>query len=291
MLKKIIKKFLPSMIVSAIREQRKKKRFAKRFSYNNGKSYLKEINTLGTTFSIIINPFRNSGVDEVIYETGVWEPEIGRQIKKYLSNGGVFIDIGANIGYHSLFVAKLLGEKIRVHSFEPQHEIYEQFLESIQKNELMNITVYNKALSDHQGDETLYIREENSGGSTLIPVSQMEDFQIESCLNVSLVTLDSFKEIFDEVTLIKIDVEGYEYEVFKGGEKLLDTYHPVIIMEFSPVFYVQDYDKKPEELMQFLTGKGYNFFDMQEKEINLYEWLSKDNNRNSQIDIICKYEK
>lgn len=291
MLKKFIKSLLPLIVVATIRKYRKKKRFAKRYSYNSGKSFFKEVDTFGVPFGISINPFLNSGVDEVIQEAGVWEPEIGTQIKKYLSGGGVFLDIGANIGYHSLFAARLLGEKGKVYSFEPQSAIYEQFLESVEKNSLTNVTVYNIALSDHLGNETLYIREENSGGSTLLSLPQMESFHVEYQVSVSLATLDSYLKTFETVTLIKIDVEGYEYEVFKGGEELIDTYHPTIIMEFSPVFYVQDYEKKPKELIQFLSNKGYIFHDVNEKEINLYEWLAKDNNKNSQIDIVCKYKK
>lgn len=289
MLKQIIKSILPVALVNKIKEHRKQKRFAKRFSYNQGQSFFKEITALGVTFNISINPFLNSGVDEAIYETGVWESEIGEQLKNYLSAGGVFLDIGANIGYHSLFASTLLGEKGHVYSFEPQHSVYKQFLDSVNKNNLKNITVFNTALSDHQGDETLYIREENSGGSTLLSLPEMESFHVDSTVKVKLVTLDSYMKEWDRVDVIKIDVEGYEYEVFKGGEKLIDMYHPIIIMEFSPVFYIQDYEKKPEELVQFLTSKGYMFFDMLEQKIDLSEWLQSENNKHSQIDIICKH--
>lgn len=289
MLKKILKSILPTILVNKIRDYRKQKRFTERFSYNQGKSFFKEITTFGITFKILINPFFNSGVDEAIYKTGNWEPEIGEQLKKYLPLGGVFLDVGANIGYHSLFVATLLGEKVQVYSFEPQQSIYGQFLDSINKNNLKNIKVFNVALSDHPGDETLYIREENSGGSTLLSLPEMESFHVDSTMKVKLVTLDSYINEWDRVDLIKIDVEGYEYEVFKGGERIIDTYRPVIIMEFSPVFYTQDYEKKPEELVQFLTKKGYIFFNMQGEKLNLNDWLLKENNKNSQIDIICKH--
>lgn len=290
MIKNILKKIIPSYYVDRIRVYRKNKRFAKRFLYNNGEVFFKKIETLGVSFEILLNPFLNSGVDEAIAEFGYWEPKVAEQIKKILSAGGTFIDIGANIGYHSLLAAKILGDKGRVYSFEPQDAIYHQFMKSLAKNNLKNVTVYNTALSDHSGGSTLYIREENSGGSTLLKLPNMESFHVDSSLEVSLVVLDSYVDRFSLVDLIKIDVEGHEYEVFKGGQKLLSTYHPTIIMEFSPVFYIQDYAHKAEDLIDFLKTLGYTFFDMSEKPIDLNLWLQVGSNRTSQIDVICKYK-
>lgn len=284
----IIKKLLPAWLVNRVREYRKKQRFLKRFSYNNGKQFFKGIEVEGVSFDICLNPFLNSGVDDVIADTGFWETPLSRNLKKYLSTDKVFVDIGANIGYHSLFASRLLMNGGSVYSFEPQLSVYEQLLQSIKKNKLSNIFAFNTALSDHKGEETLYVREENIGGSTLLTLSEMESFHVDSSMKVSLMTLDSYMEIFPRVDVVKIDVEGYEYEVFKGSEKILDQYHPIIFMEFSPVFYVQDYATKPQELVIFLQNKGYRFFTMDDKEIELLSWLKRDNNINSQIDIICK---
>lgn len=291
MIKTLLKSILPKRLVEHIKSYRKERRFQKRFAYNRGKAFFKTVATEGVTFEISLNPYLNSGVDDVIAELGVWEPAIGAQIKKHLHKGGVFIDIGANIGYHSLLAAKVLEGKGQVYSFEPQESIYLQFKDSIARNGLTNITVYNTALSDHNGDETLYVREENSGGSTLLSIPETEGFHIQSKLKVALVTLDSFIEKFKQVDLIKIDVEGYEYEVFKGGRKLLEQFHPTIIMEFSPVFYMQDYESKAEELLHFLESCGYTFFDMSGEKLDIYGWLRSGDNKHSQLDIICEHHK
>lgn len=285
----VIKELLPDWVVNKVREYRKRQRFLKRFSYNKGKSFFKKIEVEGVTFDICLNPFLNSGVDDVIADTGFWEPSLSHNLKKNLSGDGVFVDIGANIGYHSLFAAKLLANGGRVYSFEPQLSVYKQLLQSIRKNRLSNISVFNTALSDHEGEETLYVREENVGGSTLLTLPEMESFHVDSKMRVPLTALDSYIKIFPRVDAIKIDVEGYEYEVFKGSEKILDSYHPIIFMEFSPVFYVQDYATKPQELVIFLQSKGYNFFTMDDKKIDLLSWIKEDNNVNSQIDIICRH--
>lgn len=289
MMQTLLKKILPKKIVEAVRTRRKEKRFAKRFSYNNGKPFSKTITTEGITFDIILNPYLHSGVDEVIADEGVWEKAISHKIKSILNDGGVFIDIGANIGYHSLFAAAVMGTKGKVYSFEPQKSVREQFEESVRKNSFTTIETYSEALSDHVGDETLHIREENSGGSTLLTLPDMESFHIESVHEVKLATLDSFISVFESVDLIKIDVEGYEFEVFKGGKSLLEKYHPTIIMEYSPVFYTQDYSSKAEELIEFLENIGYVFYTLEDQALNLREWLRDGENKNSQIDILCKY--
>lgn len=291
MIKKILKKILPNIFISKVRSWRKDKRFAKRFSYNHGKSFFKTIHTEGSYFDILLDPYINSGVDENIAEHGTWEPQITNQIKKILKPDSIFIDIGANIGYHSLFAATILQNEGKIYSFEPQISIYNQFCASIQKNNFTNIETYNIGLSDHQGEETLYVREENSGGSTLLMLPKMESFHIESTQKVPLVTLDSYIHKIKKIDLIKIDVEGYELEVFKGGKKMLESYHPIILMEFSPVFYIQDHKDKPEQLIDFLKLLGYHFYCLDEKELDLESWIQVEGNRNSQIDIICKYKK
>ena len=284
----LVKKLLPNSVINIIRVHRKKKRLSKRYLFNNGESFFKKITTQGVTFDILIDPFLNSGVDEGIAVNGEWEPKLSRNLKRVLGQGGFFLDVGANIGYHSLFVSKLIGDKGHVYSFEPQKNICEQFLKSIVHNNLTNVTVFNNALSDHGGTEVLHVREENVGGSTLLSLPEMESFHTSESMNVTLKTLDSYLDMVTRVDVIKIDVEGYEFEVFKGGEKLIEKYHPTIFMEFSPVFYVRDYANKPEDLIIFLKEKGYSFYDLDGKVIDLFSWLERGDNRNSQIDIVCK---
>ena len=79
----------------------------------------------------------------------------------------------------------------RVYSFEPQASVHEQLLKSIKKNKLVNISVFNTALSDHHGEETLYVREEKCGGSTLLSLPKMESFRVDSSMRVSINTLNS----------------------------------------------------------------------------------------------------
>ena len=102
-----IKPFTPRYVQKVYRKYRRWERFHKRFLINRGQPFIKNILTQAVSFKIVINPFSNGCVDDVIAADGVWEPNVSKNIKNSLPPNGIFIDIGANIGYHSLFAASL----------------------------------------------------------------------------------------------------------------------------------------------------------------------------------------
>ena len=88
--------------------------------------------------------------------------------------------------------------------------------------------------------------------------------------DVEITTLDSFMSYLSNknISLMKIDVEGYEYEVLKGGKELITKYHvPFIALEFSPG-YLKEVGSEPRELAQFFVDNGY--------KISLKGFLSKE---------------
>jgi len=146
-----VKEILPEVLVEYVRALRKKRRIQSRFEINQGKDVLVDIKIAEKSFSIYINPYLNGGVDDGIYRSGEWEPEISNLIRKYLSPGDTFIDIGANIGYHTLHAATLVGDSGKVVAFEPLPRLSEQMTRSIKENNFSNITVFDLALSDKIG--------------------------------------------------------------------------------------------------------------------------------------------
>ena len=88
--------------------------------------------------------------------------------------------------------------------------------------------------------------------------------------DVEITTLDSFMHYLSNknISLMKIDVEGYEYEVLKGGKELITKYHvPFAALEFSPG-YLKEVGSEPRELAQFFVDNGY--------KISLKGFLSKE---------------
>jgi FkbM family methyltransferase len=264
-LREFLKRLLPNKLVQTIKEKRKAQRQDRRFAISQGKDVLQKVEALGQSFSIYLNPFLNGGVDEVIYETGTWEPEIIDLIKKYLPLGGTFVDIGANIGFHSLFAASVTGARGRVLSFEPLPRLQQQLERSLKENGFTQVMIEPVALGKASGVATLSLVEENIGASSLQNVAG--DRAVGGAVEVPVRTLDSYQDKLDRLDLIKIDIEGSEFEALKGGEAILRMYQPVIILEFSPHVYEKDYAGKSLALYEYLTSLGYTINDI-EKQVS-----------------------
>ncbi len=138
------------------------------------------------------------------------------------------IDIGANIGNHSVFFSKFLKYK-KIYAFEP----YEKNIMVLKKNlENTNSTIYEVALSNKKGLMPLYNSDASNYGGFSLHCYPPETYGNSSFLvqeNIEVTTLDTFN--FSDISLIKIDVENHENEVLEGAMKTINTNKPIIILE------------------------------------------------------------
>jgi len=180
-------------------------------------------------FDLLLDP-ANGLIDESIYTTGVWEPNVSSFIYDQLNDGNVFLDVGANIGYFSLLSAKRVGSSGQVIAFEPIGTLATQLERSVEKNSLTNIKLIRSACGEREASMKIGKYKHNIGKSSLIDAG-MEQLETET---VSVLTIDSVLENTHRLDLIKIDVEGFEPEVLMGARKTLSRLRPVIILEFGP---------------------------------------------------------
>lgn len=163
-----------------------------------------------------------------------YEPATTDYLRRRLTTGGVFVDIGANHGYFTLLAAALVGSAGRVVAFEPNPPVFEQLAEHVKLNGFADRTVLRQqALSDRRDDRaTLYVSQwrANSGVSTLVPdASRIAAGAISPHLTVSVPT-DTFDGWFeasglDRVDLVKIDTEGCEDRIVDGMSAALGGGH------------------------------------------------------------------
>ena len=237
------------------------------------------------SFSLFISP-ENGCIDEYIYLYGVYEPNILDIIAKYLKKSETFVDIGSNIGQHSMFAASIVGNEGKVYSFEPIPKIYNQFLESIQVNNFDSIIkAYNVGLGEKDSLQTLYINPDNIGGSSLVE-------QNDNCdkIKVKIIKGDEILLQIKKICLIKIDVEGYEYETLLGIQSTIAQLLPTIIIEFNGELYNRGNNKNGYKIISLLQNLGYSLYDIGDslKEIaNKEDFLKTFISSRTQTDLLC----
>jgi FkbM family methyltransferase len=204
---------------------------------------------------LLIDPAKDKGVELALYQTGTYEKGTIQLLGDFLKKGSFFMDIGANIGLMSTIASKIVGEKGRVYAVEANPKTIEVLRHNCAINQCENIEILPIALASEKGSAILYENwNVNRGGASLI--SQGDEHGI----TVSKERLDDLFSPDSPVHLVKIDVEGFELEVLKGGVAWFKTQQPVFIIEVSTQRSNQE-GATPESIMSFVAELGnYSFF-------------------------------
>lgn len=162
---------------------------------------------------------------------GNLESEVQEAMIRHLGRGGVFYDIGANLGFFALLGAHLVGlEEGHVYAFEAAPENAAAITRNAELNALPNVTVIAKAVSEHSGRGRLQVVDDQSW-------SKLEEYgahpYTEEVIDVELVAIDDVVKAGEvrPPTVVKIDVEGAELAVLKGMRATIAEYQPAIICE------------------------------------------------------------
>lgn len=170
-----------------------------------------------------------------LLEHGEWESPFRRELKKYLSESYTFIDIGANIGLHTLLATSLIGINGRVLALEPHPITRELLRKNLEINGLLErVTILPFAASDE--DDSLvkfeYFTEHPAMSGLKVSKEILNKFSgtLET-IDVKTITVDSLVERYNIVpNLIKIDVEGFEYSVLQGCIKTIENYQNICFL-------------------------------------------------------------
>lgn len=189
---------------------------------------------------IIIN-MHDMHIGKHISQVGYWAKDdinlISQIIKHLLTQKQTvtFYDVGANIGTHSLALGKIFGDKILIHAFEAQRQIYNMLCGTIALNGLTNIYCHNFAVSDGRSDSITfqlpnYFETNNFGGLELIPPMRSDNQTMtwKNIDKINAIALDKFNEPVD---FIKMDIEGMEDKALYGAKIILEKYAPVCFIE------------------------------------------------------------
>lgn len=196
----------------------------------------------------------NSDIGRNLFFNGSFEEkEIGFFSKKLLSEEKpLIIDVGANIGLHSIIWGKLM-PGCKIYAFEPSPDTSEVLERNIRRNFLSgNIVLIPKAVSDREGTATFYQCDDNA-------YSSLKDTKRKSIINtvqVPVTTVDRFIEEqgIKNISLIKIDVEGFEKEVVSGALDTMKKFKPDLFVE---IFGGDSSNEDPEGTVELIASCGY----------------------------------
>lgn len=165
----------------------------------------------------------------------------------FIGKGAVVLDVGANIGAHTIPLAQLVGSEGVVVAFEPQPILHQILCANLVLNSIPNVLTYAMALGNCEGECRIpvldYSQSNNFGGISMdmveegeaVPMGRLDDFQLE------------------RVDFIKLDVEGFESKVLEGAAETIARCHPIMYIE-------NDRAEKSAELIQRLFDLGYRLW-------------------------------
>jgi FkbM family methyltransferase len=148
-------------------------------------------------------------------------------MREYLKPGDIAFDVGANVGWHSLALASIVGPRGRVLAFEPAPVDRALLAVNIAANHYKNIEIYESAVTDFVG-QALFTCFRSPGVHHLLRDDSPSDGEV---FEVPTITLDSVAFDRNLPSFLKIDVEGGEYKVLMGARRLLVERRPVIVAE------------------------------------------------------------
>jgi FkbM family methyltransferase len=192
-----------------------------------------------------------SFLEWTLFFYGTYEEPVLRLIEASLRPGECAIDVGANIGIHSVVMAKCVGSSGRVLSLEPNPRVAKRLRQNLDLNGLDQVDVYDFAASDRAGTAILRAPpgdDANQGTATLGPGNG-------ESIRVTTRKLDDLTNRF-AIKLVKIDAEGWEYPVLRGAERLLREGHPRLLFEFSPETWASA-GWAWQDCLTYLRGLGY----------------------------------
>jgi len=208
----------------------------------------------------------------------IFETEL---IEKELKTGDVFLDIGANIGYHTLTAAKRVGPKGRVYAIEPEPENFSILEQNISINGYSDRCVLvRKGVSDKSGTQKLYLDPFNCGGHAFFNHFEKPEVflgsrsvtlneNLDNFIDVETISIDDFLSNNRRVNVVKMDIEGAELLALRGMlETLKANKRIVIFSEFSPSAMNMvggDY----REFLEILKRLGFEVYDLNENKKTL----------------------
>lgn len=220
--------------------------------------------TARTIFGSQVSANTRDTISKYIYYFGVWEPNLTHWIRRRLSPGDVFIDVGANIGYFTLLASRLVGDSGKVVAVEALPAIFAALENNLKINCAHNVRAVNCAAWDMQEMLTIYTQPEDLPGQTTVMSAWADKYNLED--SQSRIPAAPLSEIltpdeFRAARLVKIDVEGAEWHALRGLEPLMDSCrNDLEVMIEINAKMLEAEGKAPQDVLDFFGSYGFHAY-------------------------------
>lgn len=171
------------------------------------------------------------------YETKLIEYEALR-LAKLTQGTAVAVDVGANIGYYTLLLAKKCK---RVYAIEPEKTCFEILKKNVEANNLRNVVLINQAAGGKKEEVVIIHNNKNFGDHKIKTPQSFGRLPLTVELsNIPCNSLDNMLKKEKRIDLIKIDTQGWEPQVVAGAKKIIERDSPVLFLEYTPSEYLDE---------------------------------------------------
>ena len=221
-------------------------------------------------FDLVIDPGFIADVCTVQYmkRDGCCEPEVAHLMRRVIRPGDFVIDGGANIGFFTLFMSRLVGEQGHVEAFEPATVNFKKLRKNLERNKIENVTAINRALWSEETDLTLFISQDTGICSLTFCESTITHLPVRG------LTLDKWCLNYDQrPRLLKLDVEGAEEQVLLGARQMLEKGIDFVVCECNAGALAR-FGSSQYDLRAYMERCGYQMFLLQDNgdEPELVPW-------------------
>jgi FkbM family methyltransferase len=194
---------------------------------------------------------------QFLEHNGACEPEVVHLLRRVLRPGDLALDGGANIGFFTLVMSRLVGPTGHVETFEPSVVNFKKLRANLEHNRIDNVTAINRALWSEDVEVTLHTPPD-TGECSLMPVPGEL-----SHISVGGLTLDKWcMEYGQQPRLLKLDIEGAELHALIGAGQLLTKGIDFVVCELN-LIALDRFGASQMDLRDYMASKGYSTFELQ----------------------------
>jgi len=180
---------------------------------------------------------KDKPVSDSIKRLGCWGELQVAQFRRFVRAGTTVVDIGANIGHHTVVLSKLVGPTGRVLAFEPQRRVHRTMVSNLVLNMCDNVEAFEYALGAENGEAQMfpqdYEKEEWNVGGLSIASKDGELLFREGGLPIHIRRLDDATADI-AIDLIKSDAQGFDFAAMQGAAETLKRSKPILVSEIAP---------------------------------------------------------